>query len=274
MPTTLPTFKTALVDADLLVYRVGFASAGTPEGIARARLDEMYKRILEATQAERVISYLTSTDKSNFRFTLFPEYKANRVQPKPEHYLMLREYLTDQYFATVVHGQEADDAIGIAAMQEPQSVVCTIDKDLDMIPGWHYNFVQDRLYLINELEAFRAFYRQCLEGDKGTDNIEGCAGIGKVKAERILVGCESETEMFEAVLRTYEKTYPVPEAWERLWLAGSLLWIRRKPEQVWPLNGSPVSKEILATYWTTSESPISTKPNESDTSSQSPITST
>lgn len=261
-----PSFNTALVDGDILVYRVAWASENEPEGIARARLDELFDRIMLGTSAEKALVFLTSDDQSNFRFKLFPDYKANRKdKPKPQHYKFLREYLKDHYLATEVFNQEADDAIGIAAGHEKDSIICTIDKDLDCIPGWHFNFVKDEIYNVDELSAIRWFYHQCLEGDKATDNIEGCRGIGKVKAARMLEGCENEEEMFQTVLQAYEKVYPVNEAHDRFLLAGSLLWIRREPDQPWVLNGSPVSKETLQRYSTSTELSTNTSPTESST---------
>jgi len=252
----------ALIDADILVYRVGFASEEAEEGIAKWRLNDMISRMLDSVEADDFTCYLTSTDKSNFRFTLFPEYKAHRKQPKPKHYDFLRQVLVEEYNAEVVTGIEADDALGIAQWKPPskllvfpedrkqaekilesqQTIICTIDKDLDMIPGWHYNFVKERKYNISDLEAYRSFYWQVLVGDKASDNIEGCPGIGKVKATRYLEGCTCEKEMYDLVVRKYHENSTA----DALWLAGQLLWIRRKPDQGWTrTNGEVVSKSTL-----------------------------
>lgn len=240
-----PALHTALIDADVLVYRVGFSAEGLDEGIAIARLDETYGRILEATGAEKTRCFLTSTDKSNFRFGLYPLYKANRTQPKPQHYQLMRDTLVNQYQAIVVGGEEADDALG--KHQEEGSVIVSNDKDLDMIPGWHYNFVTDWMYNISPLEGYRWFYMQCLEGDR-SDNIPGVPKIGKVKALRMLEGCENEEEMFKTVLEKYLGAFGEEDGPGQLWLVANLLWIRRKGMESWHLNGSPVSRETLLQY--------------------------
>jgi 5'-3' exonuclease len=237
----LPKFDHALIDADILVYRIGFTTQGAAEGIARYRLDEFANNIINKVAATKATFFITSDDKSNFRFGLYPDYKANRKnKPKPEHYDFLRKRLQDEFFATVVSGEEADDALAKMLLEpsDEARVLCSIDKDLDQIPGWHYNFVTERYYNISEIEGWRSFYAQCLVGDP-TDNIPGCPRIGTVKSNQMLEGCQSESEMLGVVLKAYQKAYSNPgEAVERLWLNGNLLWIRRKGEDMW---ASPTS---------------------------------
>ncbi len=60
----------------------------------------------------------------------------------------------------------------------------SIDKDLDMIRGWHYNFIKDKKYFIDDQQAIKHFYTQILTGDR-VDNIIGLRGIGPKKAEKI-----------------------------------------------------------------------------------------
>jgi DNA polymerase-1 len=128
-----------------------------------------------------------------------------------------------------------------------ESIICTIDKDLDQIAGWHYNFVQGRMYNISQIEACRSFYDQCLVGDT-TDNIKGCPGIGKVKAQRRLEGATTEKELFESVMDAYHNAYG--DGWEeKLFLAGNLLWIRREVDQGWVYNNSVLTKEKISANW-------------------------
>jgi DNA polymerase I len=236
----------ALIDADILVYRIGFTTEQENENIAASRMDTSINEMLDAIEADDYTCYLTSTDHSNFRYALYADYKAHRVQPKPKHYLFLRDYLLQDYQATLVEGQEADDQLGIDSTKlGDESIICTIDKDLDQIAGWHYNFVQGRMYNISQIEALRSFYDQVLVGDT-TDNIKGCPGIGKVKAQRRLEGCQNEKEMLASVASAYRVNYPENEWVDRLLLAGNLLWIRREKDQPWVLSsGEVVSKIVL-----------------------------
>ena len=121
--------------------------------------------------------------------TLFP-YKGNRdPDHKPTHYQAIRNYLTGYYGAKVVHGREADDECSIAAQElldlDIPYMVATIDKDLDQIPGMHYNYLKKVFYDQPDFDAATFFYKQCLTGD-ATDGIPGCYKIGEVRGERII----------------------------------------------------------------------------------------
>lgn len=118
-------------------------------------------------------------------------YKGNRDPlHKPYHYNAIREYLREHYGSYVTRGIEADDAVSIFAHQlisrgGESWVVATIDKDLDQIPGRHYNYMNKVHYAITETDAERWFAFQCLAGDI-TDNVGGAWKCGPRRAEAIL----------------------------------------------------------------------------------------
>ena len=227
---------TALIDGDILVYRVGF-STNEPdeEKFALSRMGNFVDRLIRLEGIETYEGYLTG--KNNYRSEIATEqaYKGNRKDArKPVHYDSLREYLISKWGFTVVDGQEADDAMRIKAYELPEDSSCimTIDKDLDMIRGWHYNFVKEDLYYVTEKEAIKNFYIQILTGDR-VDNIPGIKGIGPVKAKKILENCTTEKSLFKAVSEKYD--HDIDKLTER----GRLLWIRRKEKQLWkPPNTS------------------------------------
>jgi 5'-3' exonuclease len=227
---------TALIDGDILVYRVGF-STNEPdeEKFAISRMGNFVDRLIRLEGIETYEGYLTG--KNNYRSEIATEqaYKGNRKDArKPVHYDSLREYLVSKWGFTVVDGQEADDAMGIKAYELPEDSSCimTIDKDLDMIRGWHYNFVKEDLYYVTEKEAIKNFYIQILTGDR-VDNIPGIKGIGPVKAKKILENCTTEKSLFKVVSEKYD--HDIDKLTER----GRLLWIRRKEKQLWkPPNTS------------------------------------
>jgi 5'-3' exonuclease len=195
----------ALIDGDIGIYRVGFASQDVPVHFAQARMKTWVEDICKACDTQDYQVFLTSTDKSNFRFHLFPEYKANRTQPKPIHYDALREYLLAHFRTSVVHEREADDAL--ADNQTDQTIIASIDKDLDQIPGEHYDFVKDVRYTVSAQRGLRFFYLQLLQGDR-TDNIPGIEGIGPKKAEAILDGVDVvESQLFQRVREAYQNKY-------------------------------------------------------------------
>lgn len=237
----------ALVDGDILVYRIGYTTEQDEEWVAAARVDELIFSIMEETQATSSRLFLTSTDHSNYRFAIYPEYKAHRKQPKPKHYKFIREHLIDRYYAEVVYGEEADDALGYSQDKDGHTVIASIDKDLLMVPGKHYNFVKKEMYNITPQQGLYNFYWQLLNGDTG-DNIPGCPGIGPKSIEKLIHSDMSEEELFMTTLNTYINQYnkkdlntPAPEDMLR---NGRLLKIKQqKDEPLWQFpNGQQVEQ--------------------------------
>jgi hypothetical protein len=79
----------------------------------------------------------------NFRHSIATRasYKGNRAgSVPPKHLSAIRSHLVTKWNAVLSAGEEADDLIGIAMTAEPDSVSCSIDKDLLQLPGRHYDF--------------------------------------------------------------------------------------------------------------------------------------
>ena len=190
----------ALIDGDILVYRIGFSSENEKESIAIARCSEFLEDLLLFNGFDSYQGYLTG--KRNFRneIAITAPYKGNRKSAKPQHYEVLRQYMLSAWDFKLIEDQEADDAIGIAAYEHQvgEYCICSIDKDLDMLRGDHFNFVKNEHYFITEEEGIKNFYKQILMGDR-VDNIIGIKGIGTVKAERLLKECKSEKEKYLTV---------------------------------------------------------------------------
>ena len=212
----------ALIDADIVAYRVACTlQEDDAEDFAYARAEDLVDQILVNTEATEYRLFLTGKD--NFRYTIYPEYKAHRPKEKPFWLEKCRQYLIATFNAEVVDGQEADDAMGIA--QTEDTVICSIDKDLLMIPGRHYNFVKDEYMEVSPEKAMRHFYTQCLTGDR-SDNIKGIEKIGPKKAEKLLANCVTEKEMFDVVREAYSND-------EEFIMNARVLWIRRKENEDW-----------------------------------------
>lgn len=232
----------ALIDADSLVYAIGFSSQEIEEPLAKWRMDETVNTILQDLGADTYEGWLTG--KGNFRndIAVTAPYKGQRVAPKPEHYAALRAHLQKKWHFHMTEGIEADDAVAIAAyaVPEDETIMVHIDKDLNQLRGWHYNYRNKEKYHVTEEEGLHAFYTQILTGDR-IDNIIGLKGIGPVKAKRILEKCKTETEMYLACLEAYEGNE------SRVLENGKLLWLQRFPNQQWTtpqlstLNGSTQS---------------------------------
>jgi len=167
----------------------------------------------------------------NFRYDIAKTrpYKGNRDDSqRPTHEEAIRTYLKSKWNTVVTDGIEADDALGIAMSKYgADGVICSVDKDLDMIPGKHYNFVEDIEYEVDEELAWRTFCKQLLTGDS-TDNIPGLKGIGGAKAEKMLEGFTRD-EWFPEVVANYARRSGRTDWFEYLREQAKLIWIMRHP---------------------------------------------
>lgn len=227
----------ALIDADLVLYRTGFASNDVPENIAKARLSETMGMILDTLGTTKYRAFL-SDSANNFRLKLFPQYKANRPSEKPVHHEALRDYLYSKWKAELAEGEEADDALGIA-QELKHTCICSIDKDLMQVPGQHFNWVTGVQKYVTDDEARYRFWYQVLVGDS-TDNITpkqglSCPGIGPEKAYAALEGETHWFGYFQAVQALYRKHVEggSEEADRRLLLTGQLVKIRQQEGELW-----------------------------------------
>jgi DNA polymerase-1 len=210
----------SLIDGDIVAYRCAASCENEDVDLVFFRINEMIDGILNATNSESFKVYLSG--KENFRKAVYPEYKAHRSKlPKPRWLDDAREYLETEFKAEVSQGEEADDLLGIN--QRPDTVICSIDKDLLQVPGNHYNFVKNEFSIVVPFQGQYHFYKQCLVGDRA-DNIKGIPGIGEKKAERILEDCNFEQELFNAVRDAYSND-------EEFLMNARCLWIRRKPNE-------------------------------------------
>lgn len=223
--------NTAFIDSDFLVYRVGFSSKDETEAVACSRLQEqLFDIVYIALKCEDYDAFITG--KTNFRYevAVTHPYKGNRkLLERPVHYEALREKLIS-LGATISENQEADDDVGIASSQYEGWIV-HVDKDLNQLPGWHYNPIKGEEYFISPFEGLVSFYTQLLTGDR-IDNIVGLYGIGPVKAAKLLKGCETEEHLYQAVVAAYEAAKEPPE---RVLENGRLLWLSRYQGQRWEL---------------------------------------
>jgi hypothetical protein len=263
--------KTVLIDADILTYRVGFSSQKTyycvedpetgfgyelasikdakefgteivtrvdkmSEEFAANRLKDVLNTIQTGNKTDECKLYLTG--KGNFRDEVavsYP-YKGNRKAAKPLHYQFLRDAMEHNYGAEIIEDMEADDALGIA--QTDDTIIASIDKDLLMIPGEHYNINSGTKTVASDpghLEiavggstpklvgvGFKWFCAQMLVGD-ATDNIKGIPRLGDMTAYKILNDIKHPMDMWEEV----EYRYQQKDMIHRIEENALLLWIRR-----------------------------------------------
>jgi len=259
-----------LIDADPMVYGCGFSvekkhpdGSKSVEPVSHAyqavtMLVGHMRRDINAKLAQhggRITSesfYLTGKGNYRDKLATIKPYKGNRDPThKPTHYKALREHLMVKYAARLVEGYEADDAVSMAqyAADWETTIICTIDKDLMMVPGIHYNYKRKSLSIVSPLEGQRAFYTQLLTGDP-TDNIGGCYKVGKKRAAELISTIKTESasefakQAYLICLEEYRasilhkncpyKTYHPKSA---LLENARLLWMQQHPGQLWVPQG-------------------------------------
>lgn len=274
-----------LVDGDIAVYEIGFASETAWKGqnpgvdvnerpppfdFVADMFDNRINNIcaiVDATQPP--IIFLTG--KKNFRYEIAKRtpYKE-RAGKKPFHYKNLTAYIKGKYEFRLTEGLEADDLMSIyqtktekLLMEGPMlqevvpTIICTRDKDLRSVPGWHYGWelgnqpqfgpsyvdLGGSLRLSNKRNKILGtgilfFYSQCLTGDT-VDSIPGLPGCGPVKAYEILEHAKTEEEAFRSCLAAYQASYPETYR-DELLEQGRLLHMTRGLHE----DGSPILWEF------------------------------
>ena len=213
----------ALIDGDIVAYRVA-ATVREDEDfeICEYRIDVLMQQIFDAADSEEYKLFVKGS--KNFRYELNPDYKANRKDMvKPVYLDSCYDYLVNNWNAIKSNGIETDDNLGIN--QTEDTVICSIDKDLLMIPGQHWNFVKCFGQTVSRQDGLRHFYKQMLIGDT-SDNIFGVKGIGPKKAEKLIDPLDEEQDMFNVVYNLYNDP-------QRFVMNANCLWIMQKENELW-----------------------------------------
>lgn len=213
------------IDGDLVAFRCSASvEPNGEEEIAILRCDRLMQELLHYTGVDSYNCFLTGAN--NYRKIINPEYKANRKDKEPPRFLQqCREFLVKEWNAVISDGCEADDLLGIAQYKE-ETICISLDKDLLMIPGWHYNWLHNEKTFTTPLDGLRKFYKQMLIGDV-SDNIVGVWKVGKVKASKYLDDLTEENDMIQQVLDLYNNDYT------RFVMNAQCLWILQKEGETW-----------------------------------------
>ena len=185
-------------------------------------LKMMINGIHKASGAKAYRLYLSG--KQNFRIkrATLVKYKVSREKlEKPEYYQALRDWMIKEG-AIVRDFYEADDLVSMMLWKfKGRVILCTIDKDLMMVPGDHYNWQKHtkefngRVHVTPIMGALNLF-KQLITGDK-VDDIPGLSGTrenpgpGPKTAEKWLLQCSTTREMWDLTRYKYVKTFATGE---------------------------------------------------------------
>lgn len=212
-----------LLDADSVAFQVG-ASSQVPiqwsDGVwsmhadgyeawkaTIASIDEIRSAIGWDDVDDDIVIALSDPSRKYFRHDILPSYKSNRsTKLGPMLVGFIKDKLLEHYTSYIKPSLEGDDILGILATEpkliKDSTVIVSIDKDLDTIPGDHFNpnKPEKGVYTISEEEADTNHLIQTLTGDSA-DGYMGCPGIGPVKAKRLL----DKDLGWETVVNSYTK---------------------------------------------------------------------
>lgn len=167
--------------------------------------------------------------------TILP-YKGNRDKlHKPEYYEEIREYMVNNWYAELVDGRESDDMLGIEQWKnkDKSTVIVSIDKDLNQIPGYHYNPRKRLFYYVTKHAADTFFWEQMLIGDP-TDNIPGIKGVGPKTTEKMVKECGGNLlTLRERVEALYKKQYGDAQWVQSMNEVATLLFMQREEGKTW-----------------------------------------
>lgn len=240
------------IDADVLLYECSAIAEDRETGetksfdFVKEVFDGRIEDICKATGVRDYQLYITGSGNFREQVAVSAPYKGNRKEEKPFHYYNLKAYMEGHHKCTVVKGMEADDMMSIDQVASGDKyVICTRDKDLRQVPGWHYGWEcgrqpeyklryvtdpgtlelsKDRKKVVGT--GIKFFWAQMLTGDT-VDNIPGLPGWGPVAAYDMLYDPALTVEEMEERVSDAYRLYK-PEGWEDYMLEqGRLLWMVR-----------------------------------------------
>lgn len=204
--------------------------------------EDLIKKWVEFAKADSYEIILTGRNNFRDEIPLPRKYKSNRDNAlRPLHVKKMKQWLIDNYNATVIDGAECDDKLAELAYfgykTKKKIVQTTIDKDAYGCDGWimHMDCIEPpkfisgfgKLTLVDkkktkELKGYGKIWMlaQSVLGDD-SDGYKPCELSGKkfgdVSCYELLKDCTTYKDAVEAVYRQYKLWYPEPvtyTAWD------------------------------------------------------------
>lgn len=174
------------IDADFLAYMMSYEKEGNhiPFEDMCFNVKGQVEKMRLMAGAESVFLHLTpgTSDKGGRgAIAIQKEYQGNRKdRDRPEKLHILREWMGKNYPAQLYHDCEADDGMSSAQWAmvrngfRERSVICSKDKDLLMVPGWHMDWDTFELaQSVDETGNPNEFGYTYLDSSKSASKIKG-----------------------------------------------------------------------------------------------------
>jgi len=224
-----PEFELVIIDLDSILYQIAFVEPSPAKRYKQ--LQNKINEIMKNTGTHQSVCVIKGKD--NFRYQVADDYKGNRKDNlEPD----VKERLTDLYnhskgFAMEADGMEADDLCHILSKTTYENtIIAHMDKDLNAISGWHYNFKKLDTYKVTPEEGYLFLMKQILTGD-ASDNIKGLFRVGPVAANNLLDGVPQK-DIWNKVIDTYKTKSDI----NHLVKCANLIYIREYEQDCKPLT--------------------------------------
>lgn len=253
------------IDGDYLCYYAA-GNDDTDPGQARLNASNYIENARVWAGAEKAILHLTASGchkGERYLVATRKPYQGQRSSDRrPVNWRYLREwscgYTGDQFVKKVWATREADDGIAAcaqyAAGRGDKAVICTADKDMQMLPGIHLDWKDNSLFTEVPPDGWEVighngktygekwFWLQMLHGDSA-DNIPGLEfvfapvvpgkpermnKVGPAGALKIIQGLTDPQDVRNVVQDTYLRSYRgTGDGADRFAEQAALLWLRR-----------------------------------------------
>ena len=203
--------RIAAIDGDMIVYRAGFASEQeikweddiwtlhSSEADMKVIVQDMIDYSIDQTKSDDYV--MVFSDARNFRYNVFPDYKANRKNKrKPLGIASITQWAFENHNGIRKHNLEADDVIGMLCCSNDNYVAVSGDKDFGTLDCEWFNFLTAETSYTTTEEADYNHLAQTLSGDT-VDGFSGAKGIGSVTANKLL---DKHGATWETVVDAYE----------------------------------------------------------------------
>lgn len=205
--TDIVAFKVAAVNQQKHDWGAGLVTQSTSLEAAKVQAVNVIEGLIKQLKADKAIVCLT--DSENWRYSVLPSYKSNRVGvERPVLLKEVKDHLASKYETFTRPTLEADDVMGILSTHpkliKGKKIIVSEDKDMKTIPGWLFNPAKDtkpRKVTLEEADTFHLY--QTIIGDT-TDGYKGCPGAGPKAANALLEEYTDSASRWKAIVRLYE----------------------------------------------------------------------